>query len=288
MRIFVVGCQYTGLAAAKFWRAQGHFVTVTTTRESRRAELAAQFDRVVVMRGSDAEALQSVLPEQDAVLLSVAGGMIEKDGKVVMDAAAYTDTYLGTAKNVVAALLNAPSVKQIIFPSSTSAYGDGGGKDLVTEDDLPNPGSIFQSVYVDTEKTLLDAATESRKVCILRTGNIYGIGRELQTQALAMSGKTVPLDGAAGVMIIHRDDVVRAADFALNHSLSGVYNLINDVSNSKQEFFGRLCQSENLPPIEWKPFGKGVKNASNAKIKAAGFNFADPNSTRENEDLLSK
>ena len=248
MRIFVVGCQYTGLAAAKFWRAQGHFVTVTTTRESRRAELAAQFDRVVVMRGSDAVAMQSVLPEQDAVLLSVAGGMIEKDGKVVMDAAAYTDTYLGTAKNLVAALTRSPSVKHIIFPRSTSAYGDGGGKNLVTEDDLPNPGSIFQSVYIDTEKTLIDAATDSRTVCILRTGNIYGIGRELKTQALAMSGKTVPLDGAAGVMVIHRDDVVRAADFALENNLDGIYNLVNDVSDSKQEFFGRLCERDNLPP----------------------------------------
>jgi nucleoside-diphosphate-sugar epimerase len=286
MKIFVIGCQYTGLAAARFWKSQGHFVTVTTTREARVAELSAEFDKVVVMRGSDVEPMQSILPEQDAVLMSVAGGMIEKDGKVVMDADAYTDTYLGTAKNLVEALKNAPSVKHITFPSSTSAYGDGFGKDLVTEDDAVNPLSIFQSVYVDTEKVLLSAETETRKVCILRTGNIYGIGRELKTQAVAMSGKTVPLDGEAGVMIIHRDDVVRAADFALQNNLSGIYNLVNHVSDSKQEFFGKICERENLEKITWSQFGKGVKNASNAKIKQAGFTFADADASRESEDLI--
>ena len=185
MRIFIIGCQYTGLSAAKFWKSRGHFVTVTTTRESRVAELSAQFDKVVVMRGSDVETMQSILPEQDAVLMSVAGGMIEKDGKVVLDADAYTDTYLGTAKNIVEALKNSPSVKHIIFPSSTSAYGDGFSKDSVTEDDKTNPASIFQTVYVETESVLLSAESDTRKVCILRTGNIYGIGRELKTQATA-------------------------------------------------------------------------------------------------------
>jgi nucleoside-diphosphate-sugar epimerase len=286
MRIFVIGCQYTGLAAARFWKKQGHFVTVTTTRQARVAELSAEFHKVVVMRGSDAEPMQSVLPEQDAVLVSVAGGMIEKDGKVVLDADAYTDTYLGTAKNLVEAVNHSPSVKHIIFPSSTSAYGDGFGKDLVTEDDETNPMSIFQSVYVDTEKVLLAAENETRKICILRTGNIYGIGRELKTQAMAMAGKTVPLDGEAGAMIIHRDDVVRAADFALQNNLSGIYNFVNDVTDSKSEFFGKICEREGLEKITWSPFGKGVKNASNAKIKAAGFTFADADATRESEDLI--
>ena len=286
MRIFIIGCQYTGLAAAKYWKRQGHTVTVTTTREARVEELSAVADGVVVMRGSDAEPMRDALLNQEAVFMSVAGGMIEKDGKVVLDADAYTDTYLGTAKNLIVALQNAPSIKHIIFPSSTSAYGDGFGKDIVAEDDPVNPGSIFQSVYVNTEKVLLSAETVDRKVCILRTGNIYGIGRELKTQAMAMAGKTVPLDGEAGVMIVHRDDVVRAADFAIQHNLSGIYNLVNDVADSKASFFGRVCECEGLENITWAPFGKGVKNASNARIKAAGFTFADSDGVRENENLI--
>ncbi len=286
MNIFIIGCAYTGFAAAKYWKSKGHHVTATTTREERVDELGQFVDEVVVMRGSDEKQMRETLPNQEVVLMSVAGGMVEKDGQVVLDEDAYRDTYFGTARNLVTALETAPSVKQIIFPSSTSAYGDGYGKEIVTENDAPNPQSPFQTIYIDAEEKLLSAETENRKICILRTGNIYGIGRELKTQATAMAGKQVPLDGEAGVMIIHRDDVVRACDFAIEKGLTGIFNLVNDRTESKSDFFGEVCEREGLERIEWMPFGKGAKKVSNLKIKEAGFEFADADATRESEDLL--
>lgn len=286
MNIFIIGCAYTGLAAAKYWKSKGHFVTATTTRESRVEELAPHVDEVVVMRGSDLEKMCEVLPKQDIVLVSVAGGMVEKDGKVVLDEDAYRDTYFGTAETIVKALEDAPNVKQIIFPSSTSAYGDGFGKDVVTEEDDTNPQSVFHQIYVDAENKLLSAETENRKICIFRTGNIYGIGRELKMQAKAMAGKQVPLDGDAGVMIVHRDDVVRACDFAVENELTGIFNLVNDRTESKSEFFGAICEQENLDKIEWLSFAKGVKNASNQNLKNTGFGFVDANAEKENKDLI--
>jgi len=286
MKLLVIGAQYTGLAAAGFWRAQGHSVTVTTTRAARVPELQAVADAVVVMRGSEAEKMRAALPGHDAVLMSVAGGMVEKEGKVVLDADAYTDTYLGTARTLIAALAESPSVRCLVFPSSTSAYGDAGGQPVADEDSPATPKSIFQQVYVDAEQALLSGASERLAVCILRTGNIYGPGRELKTQAAAMAGRTVPLDGEAGAMVIHRDDVVRAADFALRRGLPGVFNLVNDVTASKREFFGAICEREGLPPIEWKPLGAGIRQAANTKLKAAGFVFADPLAQRDGEALL--
>lgn len=286
MKLLILGAQYTGLAAARYWKAHGHSVTATTTRAARVAELQAVADEVVVMRGSEAEKMRATLPGHEAVLMSVAGGMVEKEGKVVLDADAYTDTYLGTARTLVAVLAESPSVRCLIFPSSTSAYGDAGGQLVVDEDSPATPKSIFQQVYVDAEHELLTGAGSQVQVCILRTGNIYGPGRELKTQAAAMAGRTVPLDGEAGAMVIHRDDVVRAADFALNDGLHGVFNLVNDVTASKREFFGAICERESLPPIEWKPFGAGIRQAANAKLKSAGFVFADPLAQRDNEALL--
>jgi nucleoside-diphosphate-sugar epimerase len=285
MKILVIGAQYTGRAAAVYWRRQGHSVTVTTTREARVAELRDLADAVTVLRGSDLDKLRAALPGHDAVLMSVAGGMVEKEGQVVLDPDAYRDTYLGTAQALAAALADAPSVKQVIFPSSTSAYGSGGGLEIVNEDTPPTPQNVFQQVYVETEQTLLGAA--GVKVCLLRTGNIYGPGRELRAQAAAMSGRVVPLDGNSGAMIIHRDDVARAADFALTNGLRGVYNVVNDIAQTKREFFGALCESAGWPAIQWSPFGAGPRHASNAKLKTAGFVFADPDATRESEDLLA-
>lgn len=284
MRILIIGAQYTGRAAALYWRRQGHEITVTTTREARVAELSEIAGRVIVMRGSEADKMRVALPGHDAVLMSVAGGMVEKDGKVALDPDAYRDTYLGTAQTLVDALADAPSVRQVIFPSSTSAYGSGGGLEVVNEDTLPTPGNMFQQIYVDTEQVLL--AAPGVKVCILRTGNIYGPGRALQTQAAAMAGRAVPLDGNSGAMIIHRDDVVRAADFALTRELSGIYNVVNDIAQSKSEFFGDLCERAGLPAIQWSPFGAGPRHAANDKLKALGFTFADPGAMREAENLL--
>lgn len=284
MKILVVGAQYTGLAAAQFWKANGHTLTVTTTRAARVPELQAVADDVLVLRGSDVEKMKAALRGHEAVLLSMAGGMVEKDGKVALDADAYADTYLGTARTVVAALTYAPSVRHIIFFSSTSAYGDAGGQAIVSEDTPVTPTSLFQQVYVDAEQALLQAV--GPHICVMRTGNIYGPGREFSTQAAAMAGRTVPLDGDAGAMVVHRDDVVRAADFALKQNLSGLYNLVNDVTQSKREFFGIVCERAGLPAIEWKPFGAGIQQASNAKLKAVGFVFADPFAQKDGEKLL--
>ena len=38
------------------------------------------------------------------LLMTVAGGMVEKDGKFVMDLELYTDTYVGTAQSLVESL----------------------------------------------------------------------------------------------------------------------------------------------------------------------------------------
>ena len=85
MKIAIVGAAYTGFAAAKHFKKLGHRITVTTTKESRVEELKAVSDNVVVMVGSDREKMATLLEEQDILVLTVAGGMVEKDGKTVMD-----------------------------------------------------------------------------------------------------------------------------------------------------------------------------------------------------------
>jgi hypothetical protein len=88
-------------------------------------------------------------------------------------------------------------------------------------------------------------------------------------------------------MLIHRDDVVRGIAFALERRLSGLYNLFNDIADDKERFFARVCEREGLPPVTWLGVVKGPRGVSNARIKAAGFSFADPDGARESEDLLA-
>ena len=163
MKIAIIGAAYTGMEAARYLKSQGHTITVTTTGERRVAELEPVSDRVIVMRGNDREKMRELLSGQDAVLMTVAGGMVEKEGKFVMDLDLYTDTYVGTAECLVGCLDAAPELKQIIFTGSWSVYGNAGGADHVDEDTFRRrPASPFQQVYADTENpSLLGVETDA-------------------------------------------------------------------------------------------------------------------------------
>lgn len=286
MKIAIVGAAYTGRAAARHFRNKGHSVSVSTTRQERTAELAEVANHVVVMKGSDAEAMRSLIKDADVVLLSMAGGLGVKDGKPYMDPIAYRDSYVGTAEGLIAALPAAPKLRQIIFCSSMNAYGDANGVNPVDENTPANAASPAAQVFIEAEQKLSALGTDTLKVCNFRTGTIYGPGREHRNELKHIAGKQIPFDGQSDAMLVHRDDVVRAIEFAIDHRLSGLYNLFNDIPENKADFFARVAARECLEPVIWLGVFKGPRGVSNAKLKQAGFGFADPVGAKENENLL--
>jgi nucleoside-diphosphate-sugar epimerase len=182
MKIAIIGAAYTGLAAAKYFKSLGHSISVTTTKESRREELEQVADKVTVMFGSDREKMKELLVDQDILVLTVAGGMVEKDGKPFMDLDLYKDAYVGTAESVADAIGSDSSLRQIIFTSSLNAYGDGGSADEISEDTEANPLNPFQQVYIATEDLLRNLENDQLSICIFRTGTIHGPEREWKNQ----------------------------------------------------------------------------------------------------------
>jgi len=291
MKIAIVGAAYTGLAAIQYLKANGHEISATTTRQDRADELAGVADRVVIMKGSDRAKMQELIADQDMVLLTMAGGMVEREGKFVMDLDLYRDAYVGTAESLTEVIDTAPSVKQIIFTGSWSAYGNAGGAEVVNEDTPATPASPFAQVFIDTENLLFGIETPERHVCAYRTGTIYGpqvgfVPRGLKSQTLPMAGQSVPFDGGAPAAIVHRDDVVRALDFAIENRLSGIYNLINDITDNKEIFYKRITDEAGVDPINWVAPGSGPKSLSNQKIKDAGFSFGDPQTEQDGASFL--
>ena len=286
MNITIIGAAYTGLATAKYFKSLGHSISVTTTKESRRAELHQVADKVTVMFGSDREKMKELLVDAEILVLTVAGGMVEKDGKTIMDPDLYRDAYVGTAESVVNAIGPDSSLRQIIFTSSLNAYGDGGGANEITEEIEANPLNPFQEVYVTTEGLLRGLENDQLGICIFRTGTIHGPGREWKNQLAQMSGQKIPFDGSSDAMIVHRDDVVRAIEMAINKNLHGLYNLFNEVKISKEEFFAQICDKQGLDHVEWLNLSPGPKNVSNQKIKDAGLMFLDPDASQDFKNLL--
>ncbi|MBW4576522.1 MAG: SDR family oxidoreductase [Aphanothece sp. CMT-3BRIN-NPC111] len=275
MNIAIIGCGYVGTALARHWHQNNsHIITATTTTKERVAQLERVAHRVVVMKGDDFSALRSVVQNQDAVILSVAP---TSDRQIAANL--YEETYLRTARNLVAALQQAPSVKQLIYTGSYSVYGDRNGA-WVDEESPVAPANSNGRVLCDTEQVLLEAGSQNLRVCILRLGGIYGPGRELVNIFSRFFGTTRSGNGENFTNWIHLDDIVSAVTFALLNHWQGIYNLVNDVPLITRELLERLSERHHLPPVLWEPSDHEVKpyNAivSNHKIKAAGYSLIHP------------
>lgn len=264
----IIGCGYVGTALAKTWVHQGITVTATTTTPERVPELDAIANHATVLRADDAEALRHALVGQDTVVLSV--GAPNRD--------AYEQTYLNTAKSMTAVLRDTP-VQQVIYTGSCAVYGDQQGA-WVDEDTAIAPLSPHHQIMADAEGILLDANTDQQRICILRLGGIYGPGRELSRIFSRAAGKTRPGDGAEPSNWIHLDDIVGAIAFARTHRLQGLYNLVQDDPPSRRDLIAWVCQTHNLPPVQWNPALPSERSynarVSNQKIKTAGYPLIYP------------
>jgi nucleoside-diphosphate-sugar epimerase len=268
MKITILGCGYVGMAVARQWQQQGLEVTATTTTPERLSELATVAAQAVLLRGDDADKLQATLANQHTVLVSVAGGRQR----------GYAETYLKTAQTL-AAVLPQTAVQQVIYTSSFAVYGDHDGA-WVTEAMPVKPATPNHEVLATAEQTLLATTTPQRQVCILRLGGIYGPGRELGKIYARAAGTTRPGDGREGSNWIHLDDIVAAIAFAHEHSLSGIYNLVQNEIPTVRDLIERVCQHYNLTPVQWDPSQPSDRaynvRVSNQKIKDAGYGFVHP------------
>ncbi len=269
--IAVMGCGYVGGALADCWQEQGHFVTGTTTRNYRVAAISANVSQAVVMTGDDLTAVQLLLEGQHTLVVSVAPTSSQE-----VDDKTYEHTYLTTAKNIATALGSAPNVKQVIYLSSCSVYGDRQGAWV---DEMANIDPIDRKSQVihEAEQIILKAANESQKVCILRLGGIYGPGRELVNMLGGLAGMTMPGKGDRFINWIHRDDIIGAIEFARSQQLDGIYNLVDDSQLTIKEQMQRVCSSYELPQVKWDPskFSPPRKSlqVSNQKLKSAGYDL---------------
>jgi nucleoside-diphosphate-sugar epimerase len=272
--IAILGCGYVGSALAGYLQDQGHCVTGTTTSRERVASLSKITSKAVLIKADDLTAVYSLLEDQDTLVVSVA-----PTGSQDADEATYETTYITTAKNLVTALNQAPNVKQVIYLSSCSVYGDRQGE-WVDETTQIDPLEHKSQVIYAAEKIILQAANEHQKVCILRLGGIYGPGRELVHMFGGLAGMTMPGKGDRFINWIHRDDIIGAIDFARLNELNGVYNLVDDSQLTIKEQVKRVCSRYGLPPVQWDSsklsYQRKSLQVSNQKLKAAGYNLIHP------------
>lgn len=270
MNIAIIGCGYVGYAVAQYWQqSQNFMITATTTTPERTPKLQAVAQNVIVTLGNDQERLKTALQNQDVVLLSIGA----------KGANLYEETYLQTAKTLVSILPQFSSIKQLIYTGSYAVYGDKQGA-FVDEETIPTPSNKNGEILQETETVLLSATNNNLRVCIFRLGGIYGPSRELVKIFGRAAGTTRPGSGNEVTNWVHLDDIVSAIEFARQHQLTGIYNLVDDAHLPNRELLDNVLSLHNLPPVTWdvnlesnRAYNSWV---SNQKIKDAGYQFIHP------------
>jgi nucleoside-diphosphate-sugar epimerase len=147
-----------------------------------------------------------------------------------------------------AALLEAvqdTSVKQIIYVSDASLYGDTHGEWV--DETAPAKGS-FGKVVRQAEEKVLAGVTPA---CVLRAGTVYGAhddGMKFLGEA-AQRGRSIYLgDSHAYRNWVHEADLAKAiALVAENHIAGEVFNIADDKPASATEFASYVATSLGLP-----------------------------------------
>jgi nucleoside-diphosphate-sugar epimerase len=274
MNVTILGCGYVGTAVAQYWtQTMGFNVTATTTTPEKIQSLNPVANTVEVVRGNDPIRLKSILKDQEVVLLSVAA-----QGRT-RDAQAYQQAYLETAETLAKILPELPEIKQLIYTSSFAVYGNQNGA-KVDENSPAFPGNENNEILLKTEETLLNLASKHLKICIIRLGGIYGLGREIHKIFSRIAGKTRPGDGKYITHWVHLDDIVGVIEFVRQNQLDGLYNLVDQSNYTIRELVDSVCEKYNFEPIIWdesqpnkSPYNIKVLNQ---KLINAGYQFIHP------------
>ncbi|MFI6479033.1 NAD-dependent epimerase/dehydratase family protein [Nonomuraea sp. NPDC050663] len=291
MRCAVIGCGHVGLELARLLTGAGHVVVGTTTTPGRVGELAAVCAEVVVLRGSDREAVARAVDGADAVVLTV-GPRLARAVDAAAREAEYTDTLVTTARTAVAVH------DRVVFASSGSVYGSGVsngaagdvtsaadagehpvGADAVLDESAPTTDSSDPSPrsYLAAERAVL----ASPGGAVVRIPDVHGHPADLDYPARVRfahshMGGAVPFAPDALLYRIDYRDAAAALTFVVTEGLTGVYNAYPDaeIPPTNAEAFAAICDAEGLPLLTYRSqIRLPVVPVSSARLRAAGFRF---------------
>lgn len=265
MKILILGAGFVGLHLFHDLK-KNHPVTCTVRTLEKQLAYQEQGIPTKIFNLDDLTSYLPVLIDQEIVIIAVSA----KDQN-------YRDCYLKLASNIKKIAHELNSLKQIIVLGTTAVYEESKGN-TVQEFDQLNEKEEKPKVLVETENTYLGISRVS--CCIFRLGEIYGYERSLERKIHQLASKEIPGDGEQFSNLIHVDDIVSAVNFAIDHNLNGIYNLVCDDHLKRKDLYQTLCKKYAcLMPI-FNPnrishHGKN-KIVSNEKIKNLGFKLKHP------------
>jgi nucleoside-diphosphate-sugar epimerase len=261
MKVLILGTGYLGSHAAQRFKELGYHVTGTTRSKEKVSHVLKSCNDYLLW---NQETPSEFLNGFEILLFSAAPDQTTP----------YDDVYLKNSLRIKKAAEASPTLKQIIYTGSTSVYGDHQGA-LVTEETALKPANDSQRILCETEEVL--RSIKSCSVCIFRLGELIGPGRNLVERLDKMRGRSFPGTGDSITNFSPLEDVINAIVFAVEHSLNGTFNLVNDLHIKRKELYRQIADQQGWPVPTWdstlsSPHG-GNRIVNSDKIKALGLNL---------------
>ena len=233
MEISILGCGWLGLPLGKYLVENGHSVKGSTTSEHKITLLSEVSIEPFLLKFSPKVESKNILNFLNSEVLIIC--IPPRAGKYGEDFHVQQIEYL-------LEYLPLPTVKSIIYTSSTSVYPDLNRE--VTEED-----SIIENHALIKVENLLKSLPQN--VTILRCGGLMG-GERIPAKYFA--GKTINT-GKIPVNYVHREDVIQIISMILAKGFwNETFNVVSPVHPKREEIYLKNCQELGfLRPIFEEP-----------------------------------
>lgn len=273
MNLMIFGAGFSGLAIARALAGDCSFAGGTTRSEDRFSELrAAGLSPFVYDGGVLSEEIRAALTEVTHLVMSIAP---DNEG----------DLLLRNFPDGLQPVM--PKLKWIGYLSTVGVYGDHDGA-WVDENTACRPVSRRSVARVRAEDQWAQLAPEAGvALAIIRLSGIYGPGRNALLTIRDDKARRLIKPGQV-FNRIHVADIAGATALLARQCLGGVYNVTDDKPAPPQdviEFAAKLMgvapppemdfETADLSPMA-RSFYSENKRVSNARIKAAGYEFLHP------------
>jgi len=274
MRIFIFGAGYSARAFARSIAGEAEWIGGTTRTEAKFAGLRAAGIEPFAFDGTDVSAGIAAELERTTHLVVSAGP--NEAGDPVIAAAS------GRILNSM------PNLRWIGYLSTIGVYGNHDGAWIdETAECKPRAGRSDNRREAEKE---WEALAERRGVplAILRLSGIYGPGRNAFVNLANGTARRLVKPGQI-FNRIHVDDIAGSLAHLARAETGGIYNVTDDEPAPPQDvvaFAAELMGVEPPPEIDFEtaelsPMARSFygenKRVSNAKLKAAGYRFVQPN-----------
>ena len=241
-KISILGCGWLGLALAKSLLLKGYEVKGSTTSESKldvlkNAEILPF--QIQLEAHQIIGTIEDFLKETNVLIIDIPPGLrSEISSSLEM-------TFVNKIRTLVP-FIEKSGIKNVIFVSSTSVYGDSFPIVEITEETKPNPDSESGKQLAIAE-TLLQSNSYF-KTTVIRFGGLLGDERH---PAKFLAGKTNVENPDAPVNLIQREDCIGIIEKILNQveydNWEETFNAVAPQHPTRKAYYQNKALIFNLP-----------------------------------------